>query len=387
MSEGRTVVIGAGPAGLASAAELRRRGVPAVVLEQADAIGASWRGRYDRLRLNSSRWFSKLPGGRYARGTGMFPSRDEVVGYLEDYAERNAVDVRLNTRVERIERNGTGWIVRTSGGDVAAEHVIVAGGYDHTPFVPDWPGRERFQGRLLHAAEYRNPGPFRDGDVLVVGPGCSGMEIAYDLTDGGARRVRLAVRTPPNMLVRSPIGPGIALTLMRIRPQRADRIVNFARSKEIGDLTEYGLPVPEEGVFTRLRRLGVAPAIIDKHVIRAIKDRRIEIVAGVEAVDEAGVGLGDGTRIEPDAVIAATGYRCGLEPMVGHLDVLDEDGVPRVVDGEEAAPGLRFIGYMPIPAQMRHAGRQATRAANAIASELRAPAGPASTGHLAAVGT
>jgi cation diffusion facilitator CzcD-associated flavoprotein CzcO len=387
MSNEGTVVIGAGPAGLASAAELRRRGVPVVVLDRADAIGSSWRARYDRLRLNSSRWFSKLPGGRYARGTGIFPSRDEMVGYLEDYASRHQLDVRLNTRVVRIERNGAAWIVRTSGGEVAAEHVIVAGGYDHTPFVPAWPGRDSFAGPLLHAAEYRNPEPFRDGDVLVVGPGCSGMEIAYDLTEGGARRVRLAVRTPPNMLVRSPIGPGIALTLMRLRPERADRIANFARGKEIGDLTEFGLPVPEEGVFTRLRRLGVAPAIIDKHVIQAIRDRRIEIVAGVESLDETGVGLADGTRIEPDAVIAATGYRCGLEPMVGHLDVLDEEGVPRVVDGGEAAPGLRFIGYMPIPAQLRHSGRLARRAAKAIAGDLRARTDPASTGHLAAVGT
>jgi cation diffusion facilitator CzcD-associated flavoprotein CzcO len=386
MSDGQTVVIGAGPAGLASAAELRRRGVPVVVLEQAGAVGSSWRGRYDRLRLNSSRWFSKLPGGRYAPGTGMFPSRDEVVGYLEDYAERHGIDVRLHTRVERIDRDGAGWVVRTSGGDVAADHVIVAGGYDHTPFVPDWPGRERFEGPLLHAAEYRNPEPFRDRDVLVVGPGCSGMEIAYDVAEGGARSVRLAVRTPPNMLVRSPMGPGIALTLMRLRPQRADRIVNFARSKEVGDLTEYGLPVPEEGVFTRLRRLGVAPAIIDKHVIQAIKDRRIEIVAGVESLDDTGVGLADGTRIEPDAVIAATGYRCGLEPMVGHLDVLGENGVPLAVDGDAAAPGLRFIGYMPIPAQMRHSGRLATRAAKEIARERRAQTGPASSGHLAAVG-
>jgi putative flavoprotein involved in K+ transport len=374
MSNGRAVVIGAGPAGLASAAELRRRGVPVVVLERGGAVGTSWRGRYDRLRLNTSRWFSKLPGERYARGTGVFPSRDEVVGYLEGYAERHAVDVRLNTRVERIDPVDEGWIVRTSDGDVAAAHVIVAAGYDHTPFIPDWPGRERFHGPLLHAAEYRSPERFRDGDVLVVGPGCSGMEIAYDLMEGGAARVRLAVRTPPNMLVRSPIGPAFALTLLRMRPERADRIVNFIRSKEIGDLTEYGLPVPEEGVFTRLRRLGVAPAIIDKHVIQAIKDGRIEIVAGVESLDEAGVALADGTRIEPDAVIAATGYRCGLEPVVGHLDVLDEEGVPRVVDGGEAAPGLRFVGYVPIPAQMRHAGRVAARAAAAIAREMHSAA-------------
>ena len=187
--------------------------------------------------------------------------------------------------------------------------MIVAAGYEHTPFVPDWPGRDRFRGALLHAAEYRNPEPFRDRDVLVVGPGCSGMEIAYDLAEGGARKVRLAVRTPPNILVRSPMGPAFALALMRVRPQRADRIVNFVRSKEVGDLTEYGLPVPEEGTFSRLRRLGVAPAIVDKVVIEAIRERRIEIVAGVESLDETGAELADGARIEPDAVIAATGYR------------------------------------------------------------------------------
>jgi putative flavoprotein involved in K+ transport len=373
MTKKRAVVIGAGPAGLASAAELRRRGVEPMVLEQSDAVGASWRRRYDRLRLNSSRWFSKLPGGRYARGTGMFPTRDEVVAFLEGYADRHALDVQFNTRVKRIDRNGVGWVVRTSEGDVAAEQVIVAGGYARSPHIPDWPGRERFGGDLIHAGEYRNPEPFRGRDVLVVGAGCSGMEIAYDLAEGGAARVRIAVRTAPNMLVRAPMGPGFALALMRLRPQRADRIVNFIRRHEIGDLTEFGLPVPEEGVFTRLRRLGVTPAIIDKPILQAIRDRRIEIVAGVAALDDTGVVLADGTRIEPEAVVAATGYRCGLEPVVGHLDVLDDEGVPRAVDGEPAAPGLRFVGYMPLPAQMRHAGREATRAAKQVAREL-APA-------------
>jgi cation diffusion facilitator CzcD-associated flavoprotein CzcO len=380
MTKHEAVIIGAGPAGLASAGELSRRGVPALVLEQGDGVGASWRRRYDRLRLNSSRWFSKLPGGRYARGTGIFPSRDELVAYLEDYARRHEVDVRLRTRVERIDRNGAGWVVRTSGGDVTAEQVIVAAGYDHTPFLPDWPGRERFGRPLLHAAEYRNPDPFRDGDVLVVGSGCSGMELAYDLAEGGARRVRLAVRTPPNILVRSPMGPGFALTLLRLAPHRADRVVNFIRSKEVGDLTEFGLPTPEEGVFTRLRRLGVAPAIIDKPVVQAIRDRRIEIVVGVESLDETGVGLADGTRIEPDAVIAATGYRCGLEPVVGHLGVLDEHGVPRALDGAAVAPGLRFVGYMPLPAQMRHMGFEARRAAKAVARELHGHGGAATQG-------
>jgi cation diffusion facilitator CzcD-associated flavoprotein CzcO len=372
--EGRVVVVGAGPAGLASAAELGRRGITATVLERSDAIASSWRGRYDRLRLNSSRPFSKIPRGRWLRGTPMFPSRDEVVSYLEGYARRKRIQVRLGTRLDRIDRGADGWILRTSTGDVLADHVIVAAGYEHTGTVPDWPGRDRFEKRLIHSGEYRNPGPFRDADVLVVGPGCSGMEIAYDLAEGGAGRVRLAVRTPPNIIIRSPIGPLFANVFRRLPPERADAFMRKVREKEIGDLTEFGLPVPEEGLFARLRRLSVAPAIVDKEVIQAIRDRRIEIVAGVESLDETGLTLADGDRIEPDAVVAATGYRPGLEPLVGHLGLLNERGAPFAPQGQEAAPGLRFVGYKPLPAHIGHIGRDARRAAREIAASMKSPA-------------
>jgi cation diffusion facilitator CzcD-associated flavoprotein CzcO len=374
MNDGRVVVVGAGTAGLASAAELGRRGVPVTVLERADAVAASWRGRYDRLRLNSSRPFSKLPGGRYARGTPIFPSRDEVVSYLEGYARRNRIEVRLGTRLERIDRQGDGWLLRTSAGDLPAGHVIVAAGYDHTHFVPAWPGRDRFEKRLIHSGEYRNALPFHGADMLVVGPGCSGMEIAYDLAEHGAGRVRLAVRTPPNILIRSPAGPIFANALRRLPPAKADAFMRFVRAKEVGDLTEYGLPVPEEGIFSRLRRLSVAPAIVDKEVIQAIRDRRIEIVAGVESLDETGLTLADRTRIEPDAVVAATGYRTGLEPIVGHLGLLNERGVPHAPRGQEAVPGLRFVGYQPLPAHIHHMAGEAKRVAKEIATSTGSPA-------------
>jgi cation diffusion facilitator CzcD-associated flavoprotein CzcO len=205
--------------------------------------------------------------------------------------------------------------------------------------------------------------------VLVVGPGSSGMEIAYDLTEGGASRVRVAARTAPNIILRSPPGPLFANLMMKLPSHRADAFMRFVRSREIGDLTEYGLPVPEEGIFTRLRRLDVAPAIIDHEVVDAIKERRIEMVGGVESLDERGVTLAGGVRIEPDAVVAATGYRTGLEPMVGHLGVLDERGRPFVRGGGgEAVPGLRFVGYRPLPAHLGHMGREARRAAKAIAA-------------------
>jgi cation diffusion facilitator CzcD-associated flavoprotein CzcO len=208
----------------------------------------------------------------------------------------------------------------------------------------------------------------------VVGPGSSGMEIAHDLAENGARRVRLAVRTPPNILIRSPAGPLFANALRRLPPRRADAFMKVIREKEVGDLTEFGLPVPEEGIFSRLRRLSVAPAIVDKEVIQAIRDGRIEIVAGVESLDETGVTLVDRTRIEPDAVVAATGYRPGLEPLVGHLGVLNERGAPHAAQGEEAAPGLRFVGYRPLPAHIGHMGREARRAAKGIAGAMNASA-------------
>jgi cation diffusion facilitator CzcD-associated flavoprotein CzcO len=372
MSDMTAVVIGGGPAGLASAVELGRRGIPAVVLERGDAVGWSWHGRYDRLRLNSSRWFSQLPGLRFARGTGIFPSRDEMVGHLDRYAAHHGLDVRLRTPVERVDRDGDGWIVRTPAGDFAAAHVIVATGYAHSGHIPDWPGRDRFGGSIVHAADYRNPGPYRGADALVVGAGCSGMEIAHDLATGGAARVRLAVRTPPNILVRMPVGPLFARALSKLPSERADAILRKVRLKELGDLTEYGLPIPEEGVISRLKRLRVAPAIVDKEWIEAIKDGRVEVVAGVESFDGAGVHLADGTRIEPDAVVAATGYRRGLEPLVGHLGVLDERGTPLVHQGEAAADGLRFVGYLPRPAMLGYLGGEARVAARGIARERRA---------------
>jgi putative flavoprotein involved in K+ transport len=366
------VVVGAGAAGLASAAELRRRGLSVTVLEQS-MIAASWRGRYDRLRLNSSRPFSKLPGSRYARGTRMFPSRDQMIGYLEGYAARERLDIRCGVSVQRIDRENGGWVLRTSHGDVRADEVIVAAGYAHTPYVPAWPGRDRFRGTLIHAADYRNADGFRGRDVMVVGSGCSGAEIAHELAANGAARVRLAVRTPPNIILRNPIGPLLARAMRRLLPvHRADAVLRFVALREIGDLSEYGLPAPEEGVFSRLARLGVAPTIVDPEVIDSIKERRIEIVPGVVSLDETGVTLADGARITTDALIAATGYRCALEPVVGHLGVLNERGVPRSVE-REAAPGLRFIGYVPRPAHIGYMGGEAKRAARTIA-RARPPA-------------
>ena len=236
----------------------------------------------------------------------------------------------------------------------------MSSGYAHTPFIPDWPGRDRFGGQLMHAADYRNPEPFRDRDVLVVGPGCSGMEIAYDLIEGGAGRVRLAVRTPPNILIRSPIGPLFARGMLKLGPAPGRPHHALSGAREVGDLTEYGLPAPEEGIFSRLMRLGVAPAIVDKEVIEAIKERRIEIVAGVESLDDDGVVLADGAASSPRRSSPRPATAAASSPWSATSACSTSAACRSRPTGDEAAPGLRFIGYLPRPAHIGLIAREAT---------------------------
>jgi cation diffusion facilitator CzcD-associated flavoprotein CzcO len=377
MSERQIVVVGAGLAGLSSALSLKDAGLNPLVLERGDAVGGAWRARYDRLRLNTWRGWSHLPGRPFPKGTGKFPTRDQMVEHLERHAAEDGLEFQFDTSVDRIQDDGGDrWVVRTDAGEIPTRQVIVATGYENEPFVPDWPGREGFEGELLHARDYRNPAPFAGKRVLIVGPGCTGMEIAFDVAQNGAAKVWLSARTPPNILLRE--GPGgvpgdvLGVALLRAPVGFADRFANFGRRMDVGDLTEYGLPVPDEGVFSRLYRLRVAPAIIDKDIVEAIKDGRIEIVRGVETLGATSVTLADGATVEPDTIMCATGYRRGLEPLVGHLGVLDEAGAPCAVGVDPAAPGLRFIGYVPRPGGLGYMAKEAKRAAKAIKRELAA---------------
>jgi hypothetical protein len=204
--------------------------------------------------------------------------------------------------------------------------------------------------------------------VLVVGCGSSAMEIAHDVAAGGAARVWMA----PNIMMRS--GPGglpgdvIATPLYHLPPPIADRIARRARLRAIGDLTKFGLPIPDEGPFSRSARLGVAPALVDMAVINAIKVGVIEVVKSPGSFDGSAVSLVDGTRLHPDIVVCATGYRRGLEPLVGHLGVLDERGVPLATCGQPVADGLRFLGFLPRPSQIGYTSKRARRVANDIAN-------------------
>ncbi|MFJ9429337.1 flavin-containing monooxygenase [Streptomyces sp. NPDC101490] len=365
-------VIGGGPGGLAVAAALGARGVRAVVLEKTDAVGASWRTHYDRLRLHTTRRLSGLPGLRMPRSFGRWVARADVVRYLEKYAERHELEIVTGVEVHRVERAGSEWLLHATGGRrLTARAVVVATGYNHTPRLPDWPGLDTYRGELSHARAYRNPEPYAGKDVLVVGIGNTGAEIAADLAEGGAARVRLAVRTVPHILRRSTAGwpsQRSGILVRRLPVPLVDLLGKLLARVAAPDLSAYGLPRPDTGLATR-QRAGAVP-VQDVGLVAAVRTGKVEIVAAVDDLDGPDVVLADGTRITPDAVVAATGYRRALEPLLGHLDVLDDRGHPlaRGARTLRRAPGLYFTGFTnPISGMLRELSLDAERIARRIA--------------------
>jgi putative flavoprotein involved in K+ transport len=371
------IVCGAGPAGLAAAACLKRAGIPVTILERGESVGTSWRRRYDGLRLNTPGWMSTLPGYRVSRRRyGEFPARDDWVRYLEDYARHHGLDIRFGSEVDRVERSDGGWCVETPAGAHEGRFAVMATGFDHEPKIPDWPGRDAFEGTLLHAAEYRNAEPFLGQDVLVVGPGNTGSEIAAFLVEGGAARVRASMRTPPNIFTRKWLGMPMTLSALAVDnapPRVADAMGRLTQRMIFGDLSKHGLPFPPLGVRRSVEERHIAP-VIDAGFVKAVKQRRIELLPEIERFEGRDVVLVNGDRLQPDAVICATGYRRGLERMVGHLGVVDDRGLPRGAPTIEVAsvPNLFFVGYWSkVSGQIRQMRFEARRIARTAKHRTR----------------
>ncbi len=364
------IVIGAGPAGLSMAAALKGRGITAVVLERSSTVASSWRHRPDGLRLNSGRRMSQFPGTTYPRHTPIFPTRDQEVAYLEEFAAKNVDDLRTGVEVRHIDRSADGWMLETTLGSMLSRYLIIATGLYGAPVTPRWPGLELVVDRLIHANDYTRPEPYAGQNVLVVGAGTSGFEIAGELVSAGAVSVRLSVRTPPNIMPRI-FGalPGVK-QMLKLPPRLADAQVRVIQKRTIGDLSAYGLPTPDVGPFTQLQRTGASPAGVDPQVLTAIRAGDIRVVPAVAGFDTDGVLLADGSHLQVDRIIAATGYAPNLEPLVGHLGVLDERGVPITTGLEARHRGLYFIGFENVPGQLIFCTAAARRIATSISADL-----------------
>ena len=368
------IIIGAGPAGLATAVALRARGHNASILEKSDAVGAVWRRHYDRLHLHTDRARSGLPGLPIPKAYGRYPSRTHVVEYLEAYAAKFELKPIFNAPVRAVRRDGRAWLAEAGENSRSAPIVVVATGWADYPYAPTWPGMETFGGPILHSSAYRNPAPLAGKRVLVVGYGNSGAEIALDLAEAGIDVV-LSVRSPVNIVPRELFGLPILVypTAEQWLPPRVADMINAPLLRfAIGSIETLGLKRSPKGPLRAIEEDKRVP-IIDIGTLDAIRDGKIKLRGDVASFARDSIAFKQSPAERFDAIILATGFRPDLRPLLPDAQgVLNETGAPLVSGKATAEPGLFFCGAIPSAlGQFRQIGIEATRIADA-AQLLRA---------------
>ena len=362
------VIVGAGAAGLATAACLTRRGIDSEVLEASPNAGHSWAATYDALRLHTVRRFSGLPLYPMPRSYGRYASRDQVVAYLRDYAAHFGIRPHFGAEVTRAERLDDGWRVQTRGGDEWSARVLVAAsGIYANPFTASYPGQETYTGTLMHSSVYRNAAALKGQRVLVIGAGNSGAEIAVDLMQGGAR-VTVAIRQGVNAVPLSLLGVPIQYWALLVEraPGLMAALAPVMLRRSVTRLRRAGIPKSPEPV---LQAHGIP--IIGLRLLDAAREGKIAIAGAIERFEPHGVRFANGTTAEYDAIILATGFR----PAVGYLDglvTLDERGFP-ARDGVRSLdqPDLYFVGFRyTVAGTLNNIRRDAPVAAEQIATLL-----------------
>ena len=369
------IIVGAGPAGLACAATMRGAGLNVAVFEKGGNVGSVWRRHYDRLHLHTDRKNSSLPGMAMPKSYPLYPSRAQVVAYLEAYAARFDIKPAFGNEVVRLRRDGARWCAETANGAVSAPVTVVATGMASAPYRPSWPGSEAYRGATVHSSEYRNPAPYLGKRVLVVGFGNSGGEIALDLAEAGAD-VALAVRGPVQLLPRDLLGLPIVTwaILYKHLPARLVDLINAPILRlALGSFEKLGLRRAAKGPLQMIKEDGRIP-LIDVGTLGKIRDGSIKVRGGISRLTNDGVVFDDGRSEDFDAIVLATGFRPDLRRLIPDVDgVFDAHGMPRVTGQATDAPGLYFCGQIVAPTgQFREIGLEAERLAKGVRQYLAA---------------
>jgi putative flavoprotein involved in K+ transport len=358
-----TIVVGGGQAGLSVGYQLARRGLPFVILDAAERIGDSWRGRWDSLRLFTPARYDGLAGMRFPAPAHSFPTKDEMAEYLEAYAAHFDLPVRTGVRVDRLSRNGNGFVVTSGNRRFEADNVVVAIGSWQRPRVPSLAARLHPGIVQLHSADYRNLGQLQDGDLLLVGAGNSGAEIALDAA--GDRRVWLSGRDVGHIPCRIESSAARFFFLPLVLRGVFHRVLTVRTPmgrKKRPEVFSHGLPL----VRTKPKDLAAAG---------------IERVPRVTEVRDGLPLLEDGRVLDAANVIWCTGFDPALDwidlPGIAHDDPATERGI--VAD----QPGLYFVGllflYAVSSAMVHGLARDAEHVADHIAASRTGDrlAGPA----------
>ena len=309
-------VIGAGQAGLAIGYFLAQQGRRFVILESSDSVGSAWRDRWDSLVLFTSRRYDSLPGLIFPGDPDGYPGRAEVIAYLEQYAGSFDLQIEFSSRVRSLKKEDGRFVVESAGRVIEADQVVVATGPFQVPNLPAVSGQLEPEVFQIHSAGYRRASDVPEGDVVVVGGGNTGFQIAKELS--ASRNVQLAIGSRQTPL-----------------PQR----------------------ILGRDIFWWLAKLGVLVKTVDSRIGRRARGRDTLIGSSSRELKRRyGVGLkprvvgasgrtlsfADGTELEVDAVIWTTGYR----PDHSWIEaaVIDSEGSVRHRRGVTDVPGLYFLG-------------------------------------------
>jgi putative flavoprotein involved in K+ transport len=310
------VVIGAGQAGLAIGYFLKRQGRNFVILEAADSIGSAWRDRWESLRLFTPRRYSGLPGLPFPGDSEGYPDRDEVIAYLERYAETFELPIELNSLVRRLTRENGQFVLEVDGRRITAEQVVVATGPFQKPFIPEVASRLEPEVFQPHSTGYRKPSDVPEGTVLVGGGGNTGFQIAEELSN--TRRVVLAIGSRQTPLPQRLLGRDLFWWLTKTR------LFNTTVESRLG------------------RKLRNRETLIGSSPRKLRRSYGVELKPRVVDAEGRTVRFEDGSELEVDAVIWATGYRPDYSWI--DLPVFDADRRLRHRRGVTDVPGLYFLG-------------------------------------------
>jgi lysine/ornithine N-monooxygenase len=347
-----TIIIGAGPAGLAIAGQLAHREQTSfTVLEASDYVGVAWRNHYDRLHLHTVKEHSALPYLPYPADYPTYVSRLQLVEYMEQYAQHFNIKPRFNQPIQHLHRAADGlWEVKTPTDTFRAERVVVATGYNRVANQPELPGMRDFRGVIWHSRDYRNGSAFREENVLVVGMGNTGAEIALDLLEHGAKPT-ISVRGPVSIVRRDvggrPTQP-TAILLNKFPNWFYDFVAGTMQKLTMGDLSKYGLGKTTIPPSRLIREFGKIP-VIDPGTLDEIKAGKIAVAPGIARINAKTVTFTDGSERPFDAIVLATGYKPGLEPILGKdlsARILNERGYPKALWFDDPdLKGLYFLGF------------------------------------------
>ncbi|MED6131875.1 hypothetical protein PIB30_014092 [Stylosanthes scabra] len=331
------VIVGGGPAGIATAGCLNKLKISNIVLERDDCHASLWRKRaYDRLKLHLGKDFCTLPHYPFPSDFPNFVPRVDFLRYIDSYIAHFGIAINYNRFVDSafIDESSGKWRIhvnnKCSGAAeiYAAEFLVVATGENSEEYIPKIDGLESYEGEHMHCSKYLNGRDMYGKNVLVVGCGNSGMEIAYDLSNWGAY-TSIVVRSPVHYFSKEMVFAGM-LMLKHLKVEKVDKMLVFMSKMKYGDMSKYGLKRPKEGPFA-LKIKGGATPTIDVGCIKKIKKGKIKVFPGISSIKKGTVvKFVDGQHAHFDAIIFATGYKTNvLKWLKDYKELFNENGMPK----------------------------------------------------------